>query len=163
MYVPSGNLRSDRPAASTTSGLVLRTGRPFRTRPSAVTSTESPAIASTTFPIGAVAPGQPPFGTYPRDLAKTATSTGRHASTVAPRTGGALLTRYRPIGMLPLRFTRTPANHVTIVARRRLPAPANMRGDVMLNAPPAHGVRRRPERTGGWERRARRSRHRSGS
>src|SRR6266571_128689 len=134
MYVPSGNLRSDRPGASKASGRVFRTGRPSRTRPSAVTSTESPAIASTTFPIGAVAPGQPPFGTYPRDLAKTATSTGRHASTIAPRTGGALLTRYRPTGMLPLRFTRTPAN---------------MRGDVMPSAPPAHEVRRRPERIGG--------------
>src|SRR6266566_4524663 len=153
MYVPSGNLRSDRPAASTASGRVLRTGRPFSRRPSDVTSTESPAIAL----------GQPPFGTYPRDLAKTATSTGRHASTIAPRIGGALLTRYRPIGMLPLRFTRTPANHVTIVARRRLPAPAKMRGDVMPNAPRAHGVRRRPERTGGWERRAPRSRRRAGS
>ena len=34
--------------------------------PSDVTSTESPTVASTTLPIGAVAPGQVPFGTYAR-------------------------------------------------------------------------------------------------
>jgi hypothetical protein len=73
--------------------------------------TVSPAMARTSFPIGATPPGHaPPRGTQPRALANAVTSGGKHTSTSAPRAEAAPPARYSPTGRLPVRFSRRPGD-----------------------------------------------------